>query len=220
MSKYGTVTREAEFKKFVKANKGNSYTETALKWFIKNLGEIVTSEELARIPGKDGKPISHNMRRIFELRDEKGYDIINHKDNRKGYKLKVDQWVLLKSKPDTKKIRTRGVTTKLRAEVLERDLNTCQSCGRTIGDDDPFNAGHKITLHIGHLKAHKAKDGSISNVGIELTKDDYITQCNVCNEGTKNRDVAVIKMIDRVKKLEEKEQIELYNFLKKKFKKK
>jgi hypothetical protein len=220
MSKFGTDQRENEFKKFVKDNKGNSYTETALKWFIKNKGEIVTSDELARIPGKDGKPISHNMRRIFELRDEKGYDIINHKDVRKGYDLKVDQWVLLKVKPDAKKIRTRGVTTKLRAEVLARDLNTCQSCGRTIGDEDPFNAGHKVTLHIGHLKAHKSKDGSISNVGVDLTKDDFITQCNVCNEGTKNRDVPIITMIDRVKKMSEKEQKSLYKYLSARFKKK
>jgi len=220
MSKFGSKKRESEFKVFLKANKGNSYAGSALKWFIKNLGEIVTSDELARIPGKNGKPISHNMRRIFELRDERGYDIINHKDGEKGYNLKVDQWVLLNANPDKKKIRTRGVTTKLRAEVLERDLYTCQTCGRTIGDDDPFKVGHKIKLHIGHTKPHKNKDGSIANVGVELTKDDYITQCNVCNEGHKNKDVTPVTMMDRINKLTDKEQRKLYMALSARFKKK
>ena len=220
MSKHGTEQREKEFEQFVKENKGKSYTATALKWFIQNINEIVTSDELARIPGKDGKPISHNMRRIFELRDEKGFEIINHKDETKDYNLKVDQWVMLVEEPNPSKIRTRGVTTKLRAEVLERDLNTCQSCGRTIGDDDPFKAGHRITLHIGHLKAHKGIDGTISNIDVELTKDDYITQCNVCNEGQKNKDIVPITFMDRINKLKEEEQLEVLKYLEAKFKRK
>jgi len=211
MSKFGTKQREKEFNIFLKSNKGKSYMETALSWFKLNLGEIVTSDELARIPGRNGKPISHNIRRIFELRDEKGYEIINHKS--KGYNLKLDQWVLLNATPNSKKIRTRGVTTKLRAEVLARDLNTCQSCGRTIGDDDPFNEGHKITLHIGHLKAHKKQDGNISNVGVKLTKENFITQCNVCNEGIKNQDIKKITILDRVKTVNDKEKMKILNYL-------
>ena len=143
--------------------------------------------------------------------------MINHNDSINGFDLKVDQWMLLNAEPDITKIRTRGVTTKLRAEVLERDLSTCQTCGRTIGDEDPFKPGHKITLHIGHLKAHKGEDGSISNVGVELTKDHYITQCNVCNEGNKNKDVVPVTLISRVYKATPKEQRELFEYLTKKF---
>ena len=52
----------------------------ALALFQQNVGKIVTAKELARIPGKDGNTINHNMGRVFELRNEHGYDIINWKD--------------------------------------------------------------------------------------------------------------------------------------------
>lgn len=65
---------------FNKLTANFSYSDSALLWFQLNLNQIVTSEELAQIHGKNtGQPISHNIRRIFELRDEKGYDLINHK---------------------------------------------------------------------------------------------------------------------------------------------
>lgn len=215
MSEPGTDIREIEFKNFLEEIIGKSYTESALLWFKKNLQNIVTSDELARIPGRDGKPISHNMRRIFELRDEKGFEIINHKDKINGFKLKIDQWVLLNNEPNKNKIRSRGVTTKIRALVLARDMFTCQTCGRINGDDDPFKSGHMITLHIGHISAHKNTDGSISNVGKELTPDDFITQCNVCNEGYKNSEVIRISLIDRVKAASLKDKMEIYEVLKK-----
>lgn len=68
---------------FNKLTANFSYSDSALLWFQLNLNQIVTSEELAQIHGKNtGQPISHNIRRIFELRDEKGYDLINHKTTR------------------------------------------------------------------------------------------------------------------------------------------
>ena len=75
---------------------GKSYKTNALALFQKRLGKIVTSQQLARVPGVSGNPISHNMRRIFELRDEDGYLLINYRDNEEtGLNLKNNQWVLM-----------------------------------------------------------------------------------------------------------------------------
>jgi 5-methylcytosine-specific restriction endonuclease McrA len=229
MSKARTKEREIEFNKFLEKAKlkEQGFLKNALEWFQHNVGEIITSRELAQIPGKEGYPISHNLRRIFELRDEQGYEIINHKDNEsRGVKLKVDEWILLKKEPNPKNIRSRGVNKRIAYEVFTRDDNTCQFCGRTPKDDDPFKPGHKIKLHVGHIVAHKRKNDQdfIQIEKIEdmkethkLTKDSFITMCNVCNEGAKNTDLEILSPVDKVMKLDEKTQKEIYTKLKKKF---
>lgn len=200
---------------FIEKTEGLAYKKRALMWFQENLGEKVTSNQLAVIPGRDGNPISHNIRRIFELRDEDGYEIVNHKDNdTTGLDLKVDEWVLLKKDPNPEKIRSRGVNKRIMVEVFTRDRNTCQMCGRTPDDDDPFKPGHKIKLHTGHIEAHKRKDGTVSQK--KLTADDFVTLCNVCNEGAKNTDFKKITLLDRVKKAPADEQREILEYLQKK----
>lgn len=217
MSQPRSKEREQELKKFIKRTKGIAYATRAIKWFQEHLGEIVTSKELAQLTGKDNLPIQHSMRRVFELRDEQGYEIINWKDkNPLGPPLKVDEWILLKKKPNPKKIRARGVNKRIMFEVFTRDGYQCQFCGRTPQDDDPFKAGHKIKLHVGHIKAHK-QDGSveIENMGemIEdhtLTADDFVTMCNVCNEGLKNKNLKLMNNLEltksRINKLSEEEK--------------
>lgn len=218
MSEPGTPQREKEFKEFLKRTTGVAYSKRALLWFQQNLGKIVMARELARIPGKKGETINHNMRRVFELRDEQGYEIINWKDkNPFGAPLKVDEWILLKKEPNPKMIRDRGVNKRIMFEVFERDKHSCQVCGRTPEDDDPFRPGHKIKLHIGHLKSHKQKDGSVANVGKELTANDFITLCNVCNEGEKNKDFKKVTLLDRVESSDNKTQKEIFDKLKRKF---
>lgn len=196
--------------------KQKSYTQKALELFQKRLGKIVTSEELAQITGTRGNPISHNIRRIFELRDEQGYNIVNHKDNdTTGLNLRVNEWVLLNMEPDPKKIRSRGVNKKIMFEVFTRDHFTCQTCGRTPQDDDPFKLGHKIKLHVGHILAHKRKkDDPVNSI---LTKDDFVTMCNVCNEGAKNNDLKKVTLLDRVKSADDLTKKEIFDFLKSKF---
>ncbi len=203
-------------KNSLKDEQSKSYKNKALELFKSKLGKPVTSEELAQITGSKGKPISHNIRRIFELRDEDGYNIINHKDGDfNGVKLKVNEWILTDIGPDPKKIRSRGVNKKIMYEVFERDSFTCQTCGRTPHDDDPFKPGHKIILHVGHKIAHKRKNGeSIDKI---LTKDDFITMCNVCNEGAKNTDLKPISLTDRIKNTDIETQRNIFNILKEKF---
>ncbi|MBI2044687.1 hypothetical protein HYT23_01375, partial [Candidatus Pacearchaeota archaeon] len=81
--------------------------------------------------------------------------------------------------------------------------------------DDPFKPGHKVTLHLGHKKAFKAKEGEW---GESDSPDNYMVLCNVCNEGMKNNDIKVITLLDRVKKSDDKEKREIYDYLKKEFK--
>jgi hypothetical protein len=218
MSKARTKERNNELQIFIKETKGLAYAKRAIKWFQQNLKEIVTSKELAQLLGRDNLPIQHSMRRVFELRDEKGYNIINWKyDNPSGEKLKNDEWMLLESDPNPKMIRDRGVNKRIMFDVFERDDYTCQSCGRDPKDDDPFKSGRKIKLHVGHITSHKQKDGSVANVGKKLTKEDFMTMCNICNEGAKNKNIKKITLLDRVKSTSESMQKDIYQFLKNKF---
>lgn len=213
----GLSSEKPDFYEFIKSTKGWGYRPRALKWFQINVGKIVTSDELKRIPGQDEEPISHNMRRITELRDEQGYDIVNEKDNEvTGLNLKIGEYVLLKNDPDPEKIRERGVNKRIRSEVLTRDNSICQMCGRTVGDEDPFKLGHSVTLHAGHIEAHKRKNGEKVDQR-ELTSEDFITMCNVCNECLKNEDFKIITMSDKVKNLNKKERKDIYNLLKDEF---
>ena len=106
MSKPNTPEREKELREFIDETEGQAYKPRAIKWFKQNYNQIVTSEELAKLPGKNGSPISHNMRRIFELRDEDGYNIINHKYEKDN--LNIDEWKLIEinPNPNNKRVRT------------------------------------------------------------------------------------------------------------------
>ena len=202
MSVPSSPQREKELQEFIQRTAGTAYSRRIILWFQQNLKQVVTSEELARIPGKDGKPISHNIRRVFELRDELGYKIVNHKNNAAtGLNLRVDAWVLLESYPDPSKIRDRGVNKRIRMEVFERDMYMCTICGRTPEDDDPYSSGRKIKLHVGHKLAHKRDEAMAVIPTTELTSDDFVTMCNVCNEGLKNKDFKSITILDRVRNL-------------------
>lgn len=217
MSKHKSEQREKELQEFIKQTSGLAYKKRVMLWFQQNLGNVVTSEELAIIPGADGKPISHNIRRVFELRDEDGFEIANHKNNQKtGLNLRVDEWVLLKKDADPLKIRSRGVNKRIMVEVFERDLYTCQSCGRTPEDDDPFCSGRKIKLHVGHKLAHKRISEELNESNKKkLTKDDFVTLCNVCNEGFKNKDFKTITFLDRLKQLSNEQKKTILEQLKK-----
>ena len=229
MSEPRTKERIKELKQFIKKAKlkKQGCLKNELEWFKQNTGKIVISRELAQIPGREGFPISHNVRRVVELRDEQGYDIVNHKSNEKlGLDLKVDEWILLTKDPDPKKIRSRGVNKRIMFDVFTRDNSQCQFCGRTKDDDDPFKSGHKIKLHVGHIIAHKRKEGS-DFVKVEKIKDmkadkkltpkDIITMCNVCNEGAKNKDLKILNPVEKVLALNEETQKSIFNALKKKF---
>ena len=127
--------------------------------------------------------------------------------------------MLIKSDPNRKRIRNRGVNKRIMFEVFERDKYQCHFCGRTADDDDPFREGHKIILHVGHIKPHKSKTHSAKDAEeyVKLTKDDFITMCSVCNEGAKNKQIKIITLLDRVLQTDKKEKKLIYLALKKIF---
>ena len=144
---------------------------------------------------------------------------LNHKNNNA---LKVDQWKLTDLEPDIKKVRSRGVTKKIMTEVFMRDGNQCQFCGRTPDDTDLFSSDRKIKLHVGHIKPHKEniEIEDINNLSSDdLTTDDFITMCNVCNEGLSNNEIPkylltnLDKIKNLVKKLSQEELEELRSFI-------
>lgn len=117
--------------------------------------------------------MSEWARRVRELRNEDGWQILSHKD-RVG--LKPGQYLLETTKlvPAFK----RGISKETRAWVLERNGYTCQMCGVAAGDPDPFSAGRTVRLTLGHI-VDKSKGG-------KDIPDNLRAVCTNCNEGLQN----------------------------------
>ena len=172
------------------------------KYFIENVGKIVTTKQIRRIAG-----ISEYARRIRELRDEEGYQIMSHNDRAD---LKPGQYIL--ENTTRKPVISRCISPQLRNEILERNGYTCQRCGAGPGDADPFNPGRKIRLHIDHIKP-------ISQGGKD-TKDNLRVLCSACNQGKSNvqpPSETALNILAKIRKLGRSEQVEVYEFLKRKF---
>tara|TARA_Y100001935_G_C17188024_1_gene448599 strand:- start:165 stop:788 length:624 start_codon:yes stop_codon:yes gene_type:complete len=197
--------------------KPKSYADNAIDYFKERIGKIVTSSELAQLTGKNGKQISHNIRRIFELRDERGYDIVNHKNNEEtGLNLKVDEWVLRSPipNPNIEKVKNRQINKRVRIEVFERDNFTCVTCGLAVGDDDPSKPGRQIKLHCGHKESLINQIKNNADLKIEGSIDDFVTQCNICNEGLKSKNIKPLDWVKRIEELPNEEKKKIYDHLK------
>lgn len=123
-----------------------------MEFLLANIGRIIEAKELQQASGWKAEW----ARRVRELRDEQGYQILSHKDLAT---LKPGQYLL-----ETDKRRPafqRGISKETRAFVLERNGYTCQMCGLAAGDLDPFNAGRTVRLTMGHIK-DKSKGGDDS----------------------------------------------------------
>ena len=140
-----------------------------LAFLLKNVGTVVNSKQLQDASGG----ASEWARRVRELRDEQGYEILSHKDNAD---LKPGEYILASTKrrPAFK----RGISKETRAIVLERNGYTCQMCGAAAGDADPYNANRTIRLTLGHI-IDKSKGG-------EDIPSNLRAVCSSCNEGLQN----------------------------------
>ena len=112
-------------------------------------------------------------RRVRELRNEEGYQILSHKDRGD---LKPGQYLIenVKRLPAFK----RGISKETRAFVLERNGYTCQMCGSAAGDKDPFHSTRTVRLTMGHIK-DKSKGGDDESTNLRAV-------CTHCNEGLQN----------------------------------
>ncbi|MCC6239748.1 MAG: HNH endonuclease [Phycisphaerales bacterium] len=140
-----------------------------LEYFMKNLGKIVEARDIQRASGG----VVEWARRVRELRNEEGYQILSHKDRAD---LKPGQYLL----ETDKRIPAfhRNISKETRAWVLERNGYTCQMCGVAAGDPDPLGSARTVRLTIGHI-IDKSKGGDDSPSNLRAI-------CTNCNEGLQN----------------------------------
>lgn len=140
-----------------------------LDFLLCHIGETVSSVQLQAVSGG----VAEWARRLRELRDEDGYQILSNRDR---VDLKPREYILLSDHriPAFK----RNISKETRALVLERNGYTCQMCGAGAGDPDPYHPGRTIRLTMGHI-IDKSKGG-------DDTVQNLRAVCSNCNEGLQN----------------------------------
>jgi hypothetical protein len=170
-----------------------------------HVGKIVTSIEIRDAAGTS---VSEWARRVRELREQEGWKILTHHDV--NY-LKPGQYLLTEEPSDTAIKFERGISAKLRAEVLDRNGFTCQMCGLTPGDIDPAT-GRKVRLHLGHIKD--------KSLGGKIELSNLRALCSTCNQGAKNvtgEKPTTIWLLSQIRRAGQDEQRAVLDWLHKKF---
>lgn len=175
------------------------------QFFLDNVGVVVTAAQLQQVAA----PVSEWARRVRELRDEEGWPIASNHDDAT---LKPGQYRLTALPPDAPDVKfQRGISQKLRAEVLDRNGFTCRMCGKTPGEVDP-DTGRKVRLHIGHI-VDKSLGGKDEASNLQ-------TLCSTCNQGAKNitaEKPSRIWLLSQVRRATIDDQMALKEWLDKKF---
>lgn len=171
-------------------------------FFIANVGKIVNSDTLRDVAGT-----SEWARRVRELRNEEGMNIVTHNDRSS---LKPGEYFLVDLKPLP--AFERGISKEVRAFVLDRNGFTCQMCGAAAGEPHPYDTGRKTRLHIGHI-IDKTMGGSDEPNNLRAI-------CSVCNEGasnlTLNRPQAV-KLLAQIRRAPISDQLDVLKWIVEKF---
>ena len=168
-------------------------------YFLANLGRVLDSDELRAAAGD----ISEWARRIRELRNEEGFQILTHNDRSE---LKPGQYLLVTAKPEP--AFARGISKETRAIVLDRNGFTCQMCGAGAGEPHPYDPSRKTRLHLGHV-IDKSMGGTDDPSNLRAV-------CSICNEGASNITPdrpSVMKLQAQLRKARGEDQIELLEFL-------
>ena len=146
-------------------------------------------------------------RRIRELRNEEGFQILTHNDRSD---LKPGEYLLLSSKPHP--AFARDISKELRALVLDRNGFTCQMCGAVAGEVDPYDPSRRTRLHIGHIIDKTAGGTDDAN--------NLRALCSVCNEGARNLTLdrpSSLKLLIQIRRATKADQIAVLNWLQAKF---
>ena len=161
------------------------------------------SDELRQVANNQ----SEWARRVRELRNEEGYQILTHNDRSE---LKPGQYLLEIAKPLP--AFARQISKETRAFVLDRNGFTCQMCGAVAGEDHPYEATRKTRLHLGHI-IDKSMGGSDEPANLRAI-------CSVCNEGASNATLTrpdLQKLLIQVRRATSQDQLAVLRWLQKKF---
>jgi len=172
--------------------------------FLANIGRVMDGSELRSAAGG----ISEWARRVRELRNEEGFQILTHHDRAD---LKPGEYLLEVAKPQP--AFARAISKETRAFVLDRNGFTCQMCGAVAGEPHPYDATRKTRLHIGHV-IDKSMGGSDEASNLKAI-------CSVCNEGAANITLQrpeLNKLLVQVRRATAADQLELLRWLQNKFK--
>lgn len=172
------------------------------EYFIKNVGKVLNSDTLRKVAGT-----SEWGRRVRELRNEEGMNIVTHNDRSE---LKPGDYLLIDLKPLP--AFERSISKEVRAFVLDRNGFTCQMCGAAAGEPHPYDAGRKTRLHIGHI-IDKTMGGSDEPGNLRAI-------CSVCNEGASNLTLnrpQAIKLIAQVRRAPTSDQLDILKWVIDKF---
>ena len=185
-----------------KAPKGKGSRAKLREYFIKNVGKVLNSNTLRNVAGT-----SEWGRRVRELRNEEGMNIVTHNDRSE---LRPGEYLLLDLRPLP--AFERGISKEVRAFVLDRNGFTCQMCGAAAGELHPYDAGRKTRLHIGHI-IDKTMGGSDDPGNLRAI-------CSVCNEGASNLTLnrpQAIKLLAQVRRAPTSDQLDVLKWIVEKF---
>ncbi len=187
----------------MKKEKKTGSKQKILDFLLANIGRVIHSKEIQEASGW----AAEWGRRVRELRDEQGYQILSHKDRAD---LKPGEYILVGKK--RKPAFARGISKETRAVVLERNGFTCQSCGLAAGDQDPFNSGRTIRLTMGHI-IDKSKGGLDTPPNLKAI-------CANCNEGLQNASLPkpdTVQLLAQVRRGTIESQLVILDWLSKKY---
>lgn len=172
------------------------------QYFLKHIGEILESDILREIAGT-----SEWARRVRELRNEEGYQILTHNDRSD---LKPGQYVLDDPKPQP--AFAREISKETRAYILDRNGYTCQMCGAVAGEQHPYDPTRLTRLHIGHI-IDKSMGGTDDPSNLRAL-------CSVCNEGAANLTLdrpSYEKLLVQIRRASGSDQLKVLEWLVRKF---
>lgn len=184
-----------------KKPKKDSAKKKIREFLMANVGKVVTSKQISEVSG-----IIAHARRVRELRDDEGMQVRTHVDR---HDLKPGEYVLESAE---RKIPEKGISPKLRIQVLERDGYTCQLCGATAGDPSTYNPSRKVRLHVDHIVPDSQEGG--------IKPENLRTLCSDCNQGRSNIQApseSAKNILARIRKLPRAEQKEVFAVLKRSF---
>lgn len=174
-------------------------TRARLRAYLeKNVGRKLTHKELAPVGKTSSWP-----RRLRELRDDEGMEILSHRDRAD---LKPGEYILasLERRPP----RLRRIDRLLRTRVLERDGYTCQTCGAGAGDPDAQKPERQVRLHVDHIDPNGPTE-----------ERNLRTLCSACNEGRSNLSLpaSTVNLLAVVRRAPRSDQEGVYVWLRTKF---